>query len=311
MPSTHYDVIANSETFLNSKINDSDICIHSFSHDVFRKDHPNDTSRGGVCLYYRENLPITRVKNLEILDEAIVCQISIKRKKIYFVVVYRSPSQTADEFNLFLNRLELTVENIQAKNPDCIIITGDFNCRTQQWWSGDIEDHHGTALDDLIQSKNFSQLIDEPTHIINDSSSCIDLIITSQPFLFVEHGIHPSLFKNCHHEIVHGKLNLSVPPPPVFKRKLWDYNNADIDALHDKLRCVDWYAVFSGLDVNMMVKTFTDLVLTAITDAIPNKLITCNSNGLSWITPEIKTAIRRKHRVYKKYVSRGRKIDEK
>ena len=95
-------------------------------------------------------------KNLEILDEAIVCHISIKRKKVHFVVVYRSPSQTVDEFNLFLDRLELTVENIQAKKPDCIIITGDFNCRTQQWWSGDIEDHHGTALDDLIQSKNLS-----------------------------------------------------------------------------------------------------------------------------------------------------------
>ena len=51
-------------------------------------------------------------KNLEIFDEAIVCQISIKRKKVYFVVVYRSPCQIADEFNLFLDRLELTVENI-------------------------------------------------------------------------------------------------------------------------------------------------------------------------------------------------------
>ena len=80
----HYDVIAISETFLNSKINDSDICIQGFNHDVFRKDHPNDTSRGGVCLYYRENLSITREKNLEILDEAIVWQISIKRKKSLF-----------------------------------------------------------------------------------------------------------------------------------------------------------------------------------------------------------------------------------
>ena len=148
-------------------------------------------------------------------------------------------------------------------------------------------------------------------HIINDSSSCIDLINTSQFFLLVEHGIHPSLFKNYHHEIVHGKLNLSVPPPTALKRKLWDYSNADIDALRDKLRRVDWYAVFSGLDSNMVAKTFTDLVLTAITETIPNiKLITCNSNNSPWMTPEIETAIRRKHRVHKKYVSRGRKIDE-
>ena len=84
-----------------------------------------------------------------------------EKKKVYFVVVYRSPAQPADEFDLFLDRLELTVENIQAKKPGCIIITGDFNCRTQQWWSGDIEDPQGSAHNDLIQSKNLSHLIDD------------------------------------------------------------------------------------------------------------------------------------------------------
>ena len=72
--------------------------------------------------------------------------------------------------------------------------------------------------------------------------------------------------------------------------------------------------MFSDLDVNMIVKIFTDLVLTArltaITDTIRNELITCNSSDPPWMTPEIKTAIKRKHRVHKKYVSRGRKSDE-
>ena len=57
---------------------------------------------------------------------------------------------------------------------------------------------------------------------------------------------------------------------------------------------VNWHAVVSGLDVNMMAKTFTDLVLTATTDTIPYKRITCNSNDSPWMTPEIKTAVRRK-----------------
>ena len=59
-----------------------------------------------------------------------------------------------------------------------------------------------------------------------------------------------------------------------------------------------------------MAKTFTDLVLTAITDTIPNKLIICNRNDPPRMTPEFETSIRRKHRVHKKYVSRDRKIDE-
>ena len=138
--------------------------------------------------------------------------------------MYRSPSQTADEFNLFLDRLELTVGNIQAKKPDCIIITGDFNCRTQQWWSGDIEDPHGTVLDDLIQRKNLSQLTDEPTHVINDSSSCIDLIITSQPcfllsMLYTLHYLKTvitksfmgnSIYQSHHHQSSNGSYGITI-----------------------------------------------------------------------------------------------------
>ena len=59
--------------------------MQGFSNDVFRKDHPNDTSRGSVCLYYRENLLITR-GDLEIHDDAIVCQISIKRKRFILLL---------------------------------------------------------------------------------------------------------------------------------------------------------------------------------------------------------------------------------
>ena len=36
----------------------------------------------------------------------------------------------------------------------------------------------------------------------------------------------------------------------------------------------------------------------------------CNDKDPAWITPEIKTAIKRKHRVYNKYVRRGRRPDE-
>ena len=88
--------------------------------------------------------------------------------------------------------------------------TDDFNCKSQKWWSDGIQDKHGSALDELIQSKNLAQLINKPTHSINNSRSCIDLIITSQPNLFIDYGIHPSLFKRCHHEIIHGKLNLTT-----------------------------------------------------------------------------------------------------
>ena len=45
-------------------------------------------------------------------------------------------------------------------------------------------------------------LINEPTHFLENSSSCIGLIFTSQPNLVVQSGVHPSLHPNCDHQIV-------------------------------------------------------------------------------------------------------------
>ena len=89
------------------------------------------------------------------------------------------------------------------------------------WWPGDIDNEEGIALDEFIESNNLTQLIDQPTHIMNESRLCIDLIITDQPNILVAYGVHPSLYKMCHHAITYGKMNLSVPPPASYKRTVW------------------------------------------------------------------------------------------
>ena len=69
----------------------------------------------------------------------------------------------------------------------------------------------GSVLDEFIENNNLSQLIDEPTNIRKTGMSCIDLIITDQPNLFVEFGVHSSLDDHCQHHIIHGKIYVSVP----------------------------------------------------------------------------------------------------
>ena len=39
------------------------------------------------------------------------------------------------------------------------------------------------------------QLISDPTHILPNCSTCIDLIFTDQPNLVVDSGVHPSLHR--------------------------------------------------------------------------------------------------------------------
>ena len=163
------------------------------------------------------------------------------------MVLYRHPNQTSDEFDLFLNRLQLTVDRRKSCTPHCIVITGDFNCRSKQWWPGDVELPEGLALDEFIESNNLTQLIDEPTNIRSTGMSCIDLIITDQPNLFVDFGVHPSLDNHCQHQIIHGKINISVPHPPPFKRKIWYYARAKKDQIKSAIENVDWPTIFSEL----------------------------------------------------------------
>ena len=237
-------------------------------------------------------------------------EITFGRKKVCFIVLYRHPNQTNDEFDLFLDRLQLTVDRIKSLKPHCIVITSDLNCRTKQWWPGVIELPEGSALDEFIESNNLSQLIDEPTNIRTTGMSCIDLIITDQPNLFVDFGVHPSLDDHCQHQIIHGKLNISVPIPPPYKRKVWYYAKAQKDKIKSEISNVDWPSMFSGLDVDKMTHLFTSKCVSIFSEFIPNKTITCDKRDLPWMTPSLKSAIKRKHRVYNKYVTCGRKPDD-
>ena len=99
---------------------------------------------------------------------------------------------------------------MHAENPFCVIITGDLNCRSAQWWKDDIENNEGKHFESLTSDLGLRQLISEPTHFMGESRSCIDLIFTYQPNLVVESGAHPSLHEQCHHQLVYGKLSVSV-----------------------------------------------------------------------------------------------------
>ena len=66
------------------------------------------------------------------------------------------------------------------------------------------------------------QVITEPTHILESSPSCIDLIFSNQSKLMTDSGVHPTLHAKCHHQIIYSKLNLKIEYPPPNIPKIWD-----------------------------------------------------------------------------------------
>ena len=58
-------------------------------------------------------------------------------------------------------------------------------------------------LDYLTLLYGMKQVKTERTHILENSSSCIDLIFSNQPNLITDSGVHPTLHSKCHHQVIY------------------------------------------------------------------------------------------------------------
>ena len=125
-----------------------------------------------------------------------------------------------DDFVLFLDNFELTIESPAQKNPFLMAALGDFNAKSSNWFNKDITSDEGRKTEAVTSQNGFHQEINELTHILNNSSSYTDLIFNSQPNLLIEFGVHPPLHPNCHHQIIFTKFNLDIVYLPPYEREI-------------------------------------------------------------------------------------------
>ena len=91
--------------------------------------------------------------------------------------------------------------------PYMMVLLSDFNDKCFNWYKHDETNMEGIAIDNVLLQCGLYQVINEPTHILENSLSCIDLISTPQPNLITESGVHPPLHPNCHHQVIYAKFN--------------------------------------------------------------------------------------------------------
>ena len=159
-----------------------------------------------------------RVLGIQYLQECINFELNIGGKICSFISLYRSRSQTQDKLEKCIDNLELNLETLCQNNPFLIVIVliEDLNAKSKNWYSRDKTSHEENEIENVTAQFGLQQIIKEPTHISNTSSSCTDLIFMSQPNLITDSGVHSSLHPNCHHQIVFTKLNLHIAYPPPY-----------------------------------------------------------------------------------------------
>ena len=178
------------------------------------------------------------------------------------------------------------MSNINDHNPACSVITGDIDARPHKWWALDKENSEERKISFLTFSAGYSQLIDQPTHITKESSSCIDLIFTSNPSFISASGVGLSLYEKCHHNLTYWKINFDAPLPPPYIRKVWDYKFEKLENIQRSVSGNNWDFIFQGKTIH---------------NFIPNKKIRFNYKDPLLMTKIVKSKLRDRSNLVKRY----------
>ena len=296
----NFDIICLAETYLDSSYPPEDIDLQIDNYTMLRADHPMDIKRGGVCVYHKNYLAVN-VLNFNLLSECIIMEIEVDNKKIILFNLYRSPSQSPEVFAEFIENFENCLKNIYNSQPFMITVVGDFNAKSSNWCSSDISSNEGIHIDSVASYYGLHQLISDSTHILPNSSSCIDLIFTSQPNLVIQSGVFPSLHSNCHHNITYAKFDLFIEYPPPYSRLVWNYSKAEVPLIQESASNFDWVTKLSSLNIEEQIKFFNETLLNIFSNFCPHKTITCNDKDPPWLTDDIKRIIYFKDQAYRHY----------
>ena len=253
-----------------------------------------------VVLSFTKKLCI--VKSLS-FNECTICKVSIQNSKGYVGVVYRSPSQNIFEFEIFLSKFEKVLSDTTLCNSLFTIILGDFHAKSSVWWTRDKTTIEGTQLESLSSVHGFHQLISQPTHLLPQTSSCIDLIFTDQPNLIVDSGIHPSLHSNCHHQITCCKINLNTEYQPPYEHLVWECIKKSIES-------VNWEVMFNNKQFHKQVSIFNEVLRNIFSNFTPNKLVTFDDRDPPWLNDFVKSKIKWKNQLHKIYTKNGYKYND-
>ena len=87
-----FDILCISETHLDSSVSMDDNALSIEGYSIIRADHPSNTKRGGVSIYYNGKISVRQMSNTN-LPECLEYKIVIRKKNGYVITLHRSPSQ--------------------------------------------------------------------------------------------------------------------------------------------------------------------------------------------------------------------------
>lgn len=249
---------------------------------------------GGCCILLKKVFAYHELSNINTLSISNVfecCAVELQDHQTIIACVYRSPKNTAQNFELFFYKMDLMLKQISFKVNKKIIICGDFNIDTTK------RNKYSAKFIQLLHSYNLKLEINQPTRL--SSASCIDNIIHN-----IKKGKGDILDLGLSD---HTAQIFTFPTKATFVLKYWyvkhrDYSTENLKKFKHYLKAIDFKDVFAS-DVGTEAFTiFYDEFILFYNLCFPfiRKKISINKKQ-KWITKGIRLCCKRKRSLLWQY----------
>ena len=295
--SNSIDIIGLCETWLDDSIHNNDILIPGYLPPLRR-----DRNRhgGGVAVYIGDTLNAKRCPLLEPDSGEFICIDLYDNFSYYMICFFYRPSNTpvAD----FTDGISFILSRAEAAAFSNFFFLGDSNSKNKAWCSSDNTCPAGKNLKLFFADSNCIQIIDSPTRFSAFSHSCIDHIFTNMSsHIITDSGVLPRDVCFDHSPVfVNIRLNSNIKNKS-YKRKVWNFKNADFDKSRTTLQNISWNDILSINDVNETTSIFMENIIKAAEACIPRYDITVRPKDKPWFSGDLRRLIRRRNIMFHRW----------
>ena len=291
-------VLVITESKLDDTISMNRILIPGF-HEPVRRDRTVNgiSTRSGGCLVYINEL-LTYANNItmqEVEFEHIWVDVKIKNTKIAVNCLYRPPKHSTEDHNLFLSTSENILKKLHTYQSNYKIITSDLNygniyCKQPLLPAKPLD----ATAPDLFARFGFSQLLDIPTRITDNTLSLIDLIYIQNTDIVTCHGTLPNI---ADHSGVFVSLDIKREIKKPQQKVIYDYKNVNIEDLKTYIKNYNFEEILQARTEDQ-AKLYSEALCKVFQEFVPSRTITIKHNSPPWCNTYTRHLMRKKNRNY-------------
>ena len=206
--------------------------------------------------------------------------ITVQCRKLPAIIIgcmYRHPKALTVTFDYIEDVFRLI--SFRGKN---LFILGDFNDNLL------LKDN---KLSKIIKNSKLTQIIDTPTRITPTSATLLDLVITNNPEIILQHDVVPQVIAD--HDLISTTIDISKPKRQPIIKTLRHLRNYSQDRFCSILlrNSPDMYKILLTDNVEQQVEVFNNVFMKSLNECAPTATKVIRRPFAPWMSDTIRHAI--------------------